>query len=226
MNKKRNEGLNLYREANRNMRTVFNGLNDRSSNHQKIVTCTILASYRRMLLHQKKNQRLFENCARLAQELYEGTAIKLDVDSDLVTSHIILNKYLYSELEEYIQDNLDVYKCFLKYKEKRKDISTSVEKAVNLYQLVSQILDNEWREFLRLKKSLFEIIGAENFVCDINSIEVFHEVLYHFRKLNSEKVIDDSTHKMAVDLVKQILIYYTKGYAVVEETYQEKRKVK
>lgn len=226
MNKKQNERLDLYREANRNMRTVFNGLNDKSSYHQKIVTYSILASYRRMLLHQKKNQNLFENYERLAQELYTKTAGGLVVNSDLVTSQIFLNEYLFSELGEYTQDSLDIHECLLNYKEKRKNISLNVEKAVNLYQLVSQILNNECREFLRLKYSLFEIVGEENFISDKNSIEVFHEVLYQFRKLNSEKVIDDATLKMAADLVKQVLIYYTKGYAVIEESYQEKRKLK
>lgn len=139
---------------------------------------------------------------------------QLDEQINFLEALSIVNTYLLNSdfglyVSESNKNKWDIQECFTNYRNSKKNVCQEISMAIELYQLIVQILTSDHEEALRIKKSLLDIVGME----DRHDFDTFCvKILEQFRLLYKQGVIDESMFNISINLFKHYLIYSENEY--------------
>lgn len=217
--------------AGQNVDFVFSALlNESLSAKQRMIYQKILSSDQKLQIYKEERKELLQKYEKFSSFIFgeqseeyntlNALSFVKSVDGnessyenngpdeqiDFLRALFIVNNYLLdSDLSMYVvEDSFDLQECFSNYKKSKRNISPEIETAVELYQLIVQVLDKDHKEAVRIKESLLDIVEVDD---SQDSNIVCFNILNQLRLLYNNKVIDESLLNTSVDLIKHYIVY-------------------
>lgn len=217
--------------AGQNVDFVFSALlNESLSAKQRMIYQKILSSDQKLQIYKEERKELLQKYEKFSSFIFgeqseeyntlNALSFVKSVDGnessyenngpdeqiDFLRALFIVNNYLLdSDLSMYVvEDSFDLQECFSNYKKSKRNISPEIETAIELYQLIVQVLDKDHKEAVRIKESLLDIVEVDD---SQDSNIVCFNILNQLRLLYNNKVIDESLFNTSVDLIKHYIVY-------------------
>lgn len=222
-------------EENQPLKYLSKVIGDSSlSFEQKKLYKNVLASYQKALFYRDGRSKKIMKYENLAFSFVSSQHYPKDIEPllnktvdhnyDFATFFSIVKSNLASsELGAYIsdfeQEDFDIQKCFLDYKKDHDKPSNRVMLGVNLYQLILQILRDDYKEAGRIKNFLFDIMPVEdNYDSEMLCLNFYSQL----RLLYKEEVLDDTLYGILTRLVQYYMVYSRNNDHISLAVQQEK----